>query len=90
MNPFPSETKHSPWNVKLFYQIYHAKSRSWRYPEEWRYSNSSCQVETIDMIPTDPGEHFFGVDKASSNGRYSRIQAVSGHDGNLPLQGEEA
>ena len=42
------------------------------------------------MIPTDPGEHFFGVDKASSNGRYSRIQATSGHDRNLPLQGEEA
>ena len=33
---------------------------------------------------------FFGVDKASSNGRYSRIQASSGHDRNLPLQGEEA
>ena len=38
------------------------------------------------MIPTDPGEHFFGVDKASSNGRYSRIQATSGHDRNLLLQ----
>ena len=30
------------------------------------------------MIPTDPGEHFFGIDKASSSGRYSRIQATSG------------
>ena len=42
------------------------------------------------MIPADPGEHFFGIDKASSNGRYSRIQAASGHDRNLLLQGEEA
>ena len=42
------------------------------------------------MIPADPGEHFFGVDKASSNGRHSRIQTASGHDRNLLLEGEEA
>ena len=52
--------------------------------EERRHSNSSCQVAT------DPGEHFFGVDKASSNGRYLRIQADSGHDTNLLLQSQEA
>ena len=42
------------------------------------------------MIPTDPGEHLFGINKASLNSRYSRIQAASGHDKNLLLQGEEA